>query len=104
VPRVFLNRPLYIVPGSPGGAVADRPTTPTVATPIYVAPSPFGPLGQLPLMTGGLPGFNAPLNQMPIPMAPAPPLTVPVFGGSAPIVGQSTTGFASQPSGPKQTP
>ena len=112
VPRqVFVNRPIYVLPGSSNGAATDRPTTPTVATPIYVPPSPFGPLGHLPLVTGGLPGYTAPLNQMPIPKTPANPTTqipsgsaAPLFGANAPIVGQSPTGFASQPSGSKQTP
>ena len=64
----------------------------------------------LPLMTGGLPGFNAPLNQMPAPMTLSNPQgqgqgqTPPVFGGNAPIVGQSPTGFASQQPGLKQNP
>jgi hypothetical protein len=115
VPRqVFVNRPIYVLPGNPG---TNQPgvTTPTPATPIYMPPSPFGPGGHLPLVTGGLPGYNAPLNQMPIPVTPAPQMQPQnpansVFGGNAPIVGQSpllgqgTTTFASQQPGMKQNP
>jgi hypothetical protein len=88
------NRPAYIVPGS-----VDRPyvSTPAVATPIYVPPT----FTQLPLVTNGLPGYNAPLNTMPTvvngnPQTPFGAGTP--FGANAPIVGQSRTDFAAQPS------
>jgi hypothetical protein len=106
VPRqVFFNRPIYVLPGN-----ADRSTPtnnmPTPATTIYMPPSPFGPGGQLPLVTGGLPGYNAPLPQSTFaigatkPGAPAGVTAAPIFGANAPIVGQSPTGFAIQPAQP----
>src|SRR5207244_3227400 len=97
--QIPYNRPIYILPGA-----GDRPfaATPSAATPIYAPPSPFGPYGQLPLVTGGLPGYNAPLPQAPIPQ-PTPAVTTPLFGANTPIVGQSgpvvgTSAFATSPS------
>jgi hypothetical protein len=115
VPRqVYFNRPIFILPGNAVGTPSstNTPGTPSAPTVIYSPPSPFGPLGQLPLVTGGLPGYNAPLNATPFAITPpkstTPTVTAaPTFGANAPIVGQSPTGptgFASQPSGLKQNP
>jgi hypothetical protein len=111
VPRqVFFNRPIYVLPGGTNVSSGQTQTTPSAPTTIYMPPSPFGPLGQLPLVTGGLPGYNAPLNQTPFPFAPmaAPAMTAtpaapaaPLFGANAPVVGQSLSDFASKQPGAK---
>ena len=108
--QIHSNRPIFILPGNPANTPNSptAPTGPTAATPIYMPPSPFGPSGQLPLMTGGLPGYNAPLQQMPFGISTAKPgmpgasstvTTSPIFGANAPIVGQSPSGFGDPAAG-----